>query len=385
MLGRQKKGKPLIGLDFGSNGVRALQMARDGDRWVAVDAGWRALPARTLDDADRSDAQCEAVLSLLKEGSFVGRRVVSSLPTHAVQYNNLRLPSMPPPELQAAVEFEASDRLQLGFEHQIQYYDAGEVRQGDSTRQEVILVAALNEQIAQHMAVLDRCGLDPVAIDAVPGALARALAGSGSPSSVETKPKVENETNPAVQFILDIGHSTSKVLISMQGRVLFFKTIPIGVHSLDEAAADKLNVSIVDAAELRRQRVMAGAESDAAVVGVSRRENIDGALSNVHRPLLSDLAREIGLCLRYYSVTFRGNRPESLIVSGGGCDDSLVSEVISTESQIRVSEGDVYHHLDFSNLQTKLVTDTPKGAWAVSAGLSMRTEIGKGTNAKGAA
>src|SRR5690606_9688168 len=43
-----------------------------------------------------------------------------------------------------------------------------------------------------------------------------------------------------------------------------------------------------------------------------------------------ELGREIALCLRYYTVTFRGHRPSSVRVVGGeACDTPLIQQLAS--------------------------------------------------------
>lgn len=356
------KGRPPIGLDLGTRTVRAIQLERRGGGWAAAAAAKRVLPAGLPATGDeRRRAEADAVRDMLAAARFSTRKVVSCLPVDLVQYKNLRLPPMPPDELRAAVEWEAADRLSIGQNYRLQFYDAGEVRQGDQTRQEIILLAAPTEAVTAHTQMLTSCGLDPVAIDAAPSAMARYAAAVGDAGS-------------DVHLVIDVGHSASQVLVSRGTRVLFFKTINVGMRQVDEAIARHLGIDLADATEIRRQRQTRDrAEEGHDAIGSHRRDSADQAVAEGVRGPLTDLAREVGLCVRYYSVTFRGQRPESTLVVGGGAGDALVTEALVRDAGVSQSLSDSAGAVDFSRLEPSLLTDGAS-SWIVAAGLSMRSE-----------
>src|SRR5687768_4694335 len=113
-----------------------LQLERSGDGYAVVAAESRALPAEVpAESAPRVDMFVGLIRDMLDTGGFSGRKVVSCLPAKALHYKNLRVPRMPADELKAAVEWEAADRLKLPVDAMhIQFFDAGEVRQGEELR-----------------------------------------------------------------------------------------------------------------------------------------------------------------------------------------------------------------------------------------------------------
>ncbi len=374
-----EKSRCPIGLEVGGKMVRALQLARRGDGYRVMSAGCSVLPGELpASGKDRDDAVEAAVRQVLGQGEFFGKQVVSCLPAHQIQYKNLRLPRMPHEELSAAVEWEATDRLQLGADQAVvQFFNAGEVRQGDELRQEVILMAAPLALIEDHARMLLRCGLHPTAIDAVPSALSRALSNP-----------VDAGADAAAQFILDVGHSTSKVLAARQGKVLFFKLIELGGGKFDQTVAARLGVSVAEAGELRRRLMRQGAEGegDQPMFGSSRRESIDRAVQEALRPLYSELATEVGLCLRYYSVTFRGRRPECLHMAGGESCEATLMKVLEEELKVSVQAACPLQDADLAQLSLLSGDKSPHhAAWAVCAGLSMRKPSSSAVPVRGAA
>lgn len=354
-----------IGLDVGARVVRMLQLDRRGEGWAVRAAMARPLPELRDDDgAGRAAALTEAVREMLRNGGFAGRRVVSCLPVAAVQAKNLRVPRMPAEELRAAVEWEAADRLSLSPETmQVEFLDAGEVRQGEELRQEIIVMAAPRQAIQEHLDALLACGLEPVAIDVAPAALARCLAGGDADS-----------TEAPARVTLDVGYSSSKLVITRQGRVAFFKMIDIGGKQLDQAVAQQLGLAPPEAAELRRSL-----QSSAATTGggseqasVAQREEAARAVQEALREPVSELAKELGLCLRYFTVTFRQRRPDALLLAGGEAYEAHLAPVLAEGAGIEVQPARPLEGMDLTRVPELADNGRPLSEWAVAAGLSIR-------------
>lgn len=369
-----------IGIDFGGHSVKMLQLERlavkkaddpSSPRWAVSAAAIRALPVDLpAKGRARNEAVARAVAEMLENGSFHGRRCVTCLPADVIQYKNLRVPQMPMADLKNAVEWEAQDRLKLDKTQAIlQFYAAGEVRQGEELREEVILMAAPRTLVDEHVQILSDCGLDPVAIDAVPSALARVI------STTATQPSANNASGDQgpMEVILDVGFFTSKVIILRNGRVMFLKLIDIGGKKLDEMVAQHLNLPLCDASELRR-RVQGTDEGDSELFGSTRRETVERAVFEALRATVADLSREVGLCLRYYSVTFRGQRPDKAWLVGGEVHETQLAQMLAEGAGIAIEPAQPMRQIDVRDFGSTMARSGRYGAWAVAAGLSMRPE-----------
>src|SRR5205814_7718440 len=98
-------------------------------------------------------------------------------------------------------------------------------------------------------------------------------------------------------------------------------------HQITEAVSRKLGISLLEAAALRR-RLMEQQSSAAAGAGAAtntsasaKRDPVAQAVFDATRGTMEELGREIALCLRYYSVTFRGQRPTRVKLIGGEASD----------------------------------------------------------------
>lgn len=370
IAGWWNKNRTPIGLDIGSSQMRLIQLERHGAGWSVAAAASCTLPADLPEKGEaRSSALCALAKPLIAANPFRGKRVVSSLPASSIICKNLRVPRMPRDELNAAVEWEASDRLHLSLDTlQLQFLDAGEVRQGEDLRHEIILLAVPTAAVTEHVAMLQACDLLPVAIDATPGALGRCL----------TQGVTEVADGPA-RVLLDVGHSSSKIVMVRDGRIVFFKIIDIGGKHFDQIVSQQLNLSLADAMDLRRNSSnepmdSREAQDNDALFGSTKRESVSRAVYESLRTAAGELAKEVGLCLRYYSVTFRGRRPEELVLVGGESSDPHLARILADGTGIEVRGCPVLSKIDCSKYPD--LTDNGKdlGAWAVAAGLAMRTD-----------
>jgi len=368
--GSLHRGRCPIGLDLGAHSIKMIQLerrdGRDGWPWSVVAAASRSLPQELPEDSQaRTELLGQLICEMLADGGFTHRQVVSALPARSVQYKNLRLPPMPPDELQAAVEWEAADRMYFDRgKVQLQYFDAGPVRQGEETRQEIILMAASIADIESHLELLTRGGLDPEAVEVAPSALARSMGMDWTSEAAMPLMGEDGGERSTARLIIDIGHSACQVLVTRQGRVAFFKLIDIGADQIDQAVADQLNMSVT---ALRQQRANAQPESTSAEAEGQQ------AMTQAYAAAIQELSREVQLCLRYYSVTFRGRRPDHAMLVGGASHDSLLAKLLGDQMSIRVAPTSPFTGVDVSSVARLAgVTDAELGPWAVAAGLSMR-------------
>lgn len=369
-----------IGLDLGSHSLRMVQLTRQGNGLAVAASGSYELPEAGCESGPaRRASQVEGIRALLETEPFRGRSVVSVLPVDQVAFKNVRLPKMPDSERHQAAQWEAADRLQMPAEAtEVRHVLAGEVRQGEELRDEVILMAVAEPVLRDHLALLNEAGLQCDAIEVAPVALARCFGRSMR--------RQDDATTAAV--VVDVGYQCSKVLITRGGQIVFFKLIDIGGRQLDLAVSEHLDLSPEDAAQLRRR--MARSESDdqadnEALFGSSRRENVERAVLDAIRPVLGDLAREVGLCLRYFAVTFRGVRPNELTLVGGEALHSYAVGLISEQLELTTHLGQPFNGVDRSAEHLSLDRRGDLPQWATAVGAALRASNSSQVAQRGAA
>jgi type IV pilus assembly protein PilM len=353
-----------IGLDIGYTSVRLLQLGIDGDGLCVVEAAREPMPSDTpaIDVASRCAVAVEIARELIRRNDFAGRQVIACLPRECVHMKNLRLPAMPPNELDGAMAFEARNLFPFDVDQAtVRWLPAGEVRQGGDVRQELIVLAAKNAEVELFVEQLHKAGLVPMSIDFEPCALYR---------TVERFLR-RREDEQEVYVLADVGARRTTVVIGRGHDINFIKSIEIGGQHLREAVARKLDIGTDEAAALRRRLADAGAASDPTDTGAQSPDSVRQAVYDSTRDLAEELARELALCLRYHSVTFRGQRPAKVRLTGGEATDPQLQKVLAAALPIPVEVGRNIQNVDLTRLRPAM-RQGALSVWAVAMGLSLK-------------
>jgi len=349
-----------IGLDVGTTAVRVVQLGGSERDLRVVDAARFVIPLEVKDDAtQRRKLVMENIRRLVKERRFRGRDAVMALSAREMAIRNIRMPRMPEEELVTAVNWEAQNKFPFDTATAvIQHLMAGQVRHGDQVLDEIILFAAPRVEVDEKIQLACETGLHLVSLDAEPCAVFRGF-------ERFLRRRDDEET---VRVFADIGADTT-VVITRGRDIVFVKTIPIGGAVFNRAVADSLELAPAEAEALRRRigrRLAQGADQGPEADRAAR------AVADAIRPHLEDLADEVGLCLRYYGVTFRGPRPGSILFTGGEAHDPSIPAMLGERLGMGIEIGDPFRAVRTDHLDPVLDRRAVRAEWATAFGLSLK-------------
>ncbi|HOW72256.1 MAG TPA: pilus assembly protein PilM [Phycisphaerae bacterium] len=357
-----------IGLDLGTRVVRMLQLTRHKGQVSIVACAQREIPPDTASDEELELHQVQAVEEMLRFGGFRGKSVITAVPWDDLHVRTVRLPSMPDESIQNAVRFEAADRF--GLDHnqtEVRFLVAGDVRQGTELRQEIILLAARRPAVEAHLRKLTRMGLRPAAVDAGPCALFRGF---------ERLLRRDEDAGQTSAFV-EIGYRASRVVIARGPELTLIKSIPVGGRRFDELVAEKLELGLAEAAQLRiRLQDLYIAELTGQAGRIPPDEQISHemrhTLLDALRPALDHLAKEVSLCLRYCSITFRGPRSDSVTVLGGeACNPDMI-QLLSDQANVPFHIGKPMRNVTIERGCDGADRRTGQPEWAMALGLALK-------------
>jgi len=336
-----------IGVDIGSRSVKLLQFdaaqeeIRDAARWD--------LPREPTANPDRQNERLVEAIRRAREGhNFAGRDAVLCLGADNLFVQNIRVAQASGDELSKIVHFEAAGRLPFSSEEaEIQYIEADDVKQGDTVRREVILLACHRPSLNRLLSVAEQAGLRPVAVDTEPTSLLRCYS---------RQFRRDDDLQRRVMFV-NIGESSTVAVIARGADTMFVKYIDLGGRHFDEAVSRNLKMTLGDASALRRHNGDRRADQRDPEIAQSIREAV--------RSVLEKLSHELSLCLRYYSVTFRG-QPLAQIVLGGGETTETLSQWLGTRLDVPCEVGDPLRAFKKGRVAGRL------GQWDVAAGLALK-------------
>lgn len=203
-----RRNKDLLGIDLGTGQIKAVAMK---GKWLLVRGVSQVPPAGLSNENEIAAALAEAV----QETGWRGRRAVSAIDGERVIVRYLRLPRMSEKELRSGLRYEAERYLPLGTQDMVLDCAILDPEPASLTGQMLVLLAAAPRELTlTYHRIFREAGLELVALDIVPAALCRALAA---------------ETEGREAIVLDLGASSSQVVLMRGGRLLYSRRINTSV------------------------------------------------------------------------------------------------------------------------------------------------------------
>ena len=358
-----------IGLDIGHGWIKMIQLVRN-DR-ISVVSAEKSRAERELTDPSQSrEHTISSIKEMLGRGSFEGREVVSALAYDKLNVTSLRLPQMTDGQTEKAVRNEAKERFGLdSVDDVITYLPVGQVKHEEDVKNELVVFAANGDVVREHIEILEQAGLTPVGLDPIPCALFR---------SFDRAFRREEDWQETLVFV-DVGRCGATVVFGRGGEIAFIKEIPIGTQRFDAEISDKLGVTPAEAqllrsglgAERKAAKTKPGTGGGTAVqtqLDASTRQVIVDAVGAVSQ----ELAREISLCFRYYTVTFRGKRVKRTIFAGGGAYENILLNVMRRQLTVEVQIAEPFRDFDLTKFNFENDKRGNLCEWAVAVGLALK-------------
>jgi type IV pilus assembly protein PilM len=192
-------------------------------------------------------------------------------------------------------------------------------------------------------------------------------------------------------IIMDVGYQSTTIVFGRGDQIRFIKQIPLGTVHFDQALAAKLKIDPREAAQLR-QRLNARSQrpspqkepagdtekmpTDPMDSGISEMTqpapSVHRMIFYVIRNVAQTLAREVSLCMRYYSVTFRGHPIDRLMLCGGGAYEKIFRDVLTTQTGLDVQLAEPLCSVDGSGVPYAPLPFNQGCEWAVALGLGLK-------------
>lgn len=224
-----------IGLDVGTTTVRlaAVRGARDGASLVHFSSEPMHADEGMSDTID--PAALTSTLKALLSGSRLPKaRVSVGLSNQRMVAREVELPWVPAKELRAALPMLAADLLPMPVEESVlDFLPAEESIDKEGARQlKGMLIAANEEIVTAAVEAVERSGLPVERVDFGPLAALQSVC---------------DPANPGPEAVLDIGATSSSLVVHQGSRPTFVRIMARGGASMSEALADAFHIDLAAA------------------------------------------------------------------------------------------------------------------------------------------
>ncbi len=312
-----------IGLDIGSNAVRAAEISRGRKGTTLERYAQVGLPHGSVVDGEIIDpgAVVVALRRLWSEGGFSSRNLVLAVSGQRVIVRRAEVPAMSESDFRSALRFQAMDLIPIPVDDAL--LDFVVIPPDDPSRRgdqmQILLAAAHRGAVDAHLTVLRDASLHAVAIDPAPMAAVRAL-------------DLSSVADTATVALVDIGADITLVAVRAAGRLRYSRILNSGGSDLTARLAERLTLEQAEAESIKRH----------------------GSSTGTALTLLPDevdpLVAEIETSLAFFAGQMGANAPERVLLTGGGSRSPELVAELARRLPVPVEVLDVFTGLDHPDL-----------------------------------
>ena len=352
---------PPIGVDFAAERLNMLQMqpARAGERYhdvrAAVSLAYPVARAELLADPTRLR---RFVRMALVAAPFSGRRVYAALAPSDVRILPMTV-QLSPGQVEAQAVARAA-RDQLGMAAADAVVDYYQIRSADSDQSErqVLVAVAQQQQVVEYLDRLRGAGMDPVALDIGPAAIARLMI-----------TMQREDLNQAI-LLINFGVSKSFLTVIWGRRLMLDREIDFGAQQLTDKLGATLGLSPAVALDLIRAYGFGAGLAERVLAEPTGQPDVASTIREILHPEFAVLSEELARTQVYIASRTRGSTLSRVYLNGSLARYPNIQHRIGELVPIPVS---ILNPLDGFASAPVLGAEVQQGI-ALAAGLALRGE-----------
>ena len=261
----RKKIKNLVGLDIGNHYIKITELTEKQGKYYLSAFGIEHL------SEDSPRGKLAAIKKVVQESGISTKKVNISICGPSVIVRYILLPHMTKQQLESAIRYEAEKYIPFNIEEVMLNAPILEEKKEES-KVRVLIVAAKKSFVEDYVKLVEGSGLEPQLIDVDSFALINSFLLS-----------YPNKESQGIVALLHIGASFTSINILKNKVSHFMRDITIGGRDLTKLIAEKLNMDLADAENIKCNPG-------------DREEEIFSIIT----PALNNLLGEISLSFSYY-------------------------------------------------------------------------------------
>ena len=321
-------GKNIVGIDIGSRFVRAVEVADvDKAKPTIVRFSEVALPEGSASRGEVIESQTVAgtLKQLWSAGGFKSKRVVLGMGNQRVLARDMTVPKASRQRIREMLPFQVQDMLPVPVaDALLDFYPYAEGLGENGPVVHGLLIAAVKDAVLGNVQASKLAGLTTLGVDLIPFSNTRLLV---------TRPRIAGTV-----ALVEIGHSTTSVIMIADGVPQFVRIIPSGGDDVTQAVAAKLEVSAQVAEGIKFGRGLA------TTVTTPDEQAASSAIFESVNELLGSLRNTI----QYYVNTRPTETVAGIMIAGGGASLPGLPEALSEVTRLPVALADPFATVGFA-------------------------------------
>lgn len=334
-------------LDIGTNSMRIVQLSG------AEQHGWTLqkfayVPIDVKLKADSSDLGKkrlgEAIMGAVNQAGIKTKNVALGLPAGKTFTSVVETETLPEKELKKTFKYEIDKYVPMSLNDAKADYIILDPSPNDPAKTEVLVSSVAKDYAEDTMEIIEKTGLNIIAMEPEPLAMARAL---NVPGAIDAT------------MIVDFGADSADIVISYKGKPRLVRSIPGGFNVLVKAVASSLDVREDQA----RQFILK--------FGLDQNQ-VEGQVFRILSTHLENFAAELAKSVRFFQTKYINGKVGGIVLSGYASNVPLLASFIEAKTNISTINGNPWQFVHTTSEQQKILMNVAN-EFAVAIGLSERS------------
>ncbi|MFZ3031741.1 MAG: type IV pilus assembly protein PilM [Candidatus Moraniibacteriota bacterium] len=317
-------GKPyFLGIDFGTSLIKAVELTLENGQPKLLkygQVGLARLEKGTLTgDNSYEDEMVLYLRALLEQFHPKSTGVYAAMPAFTGLISTMELPEMDEDELKEAVQFEAHKYIPSSLEDVALSWEVVGVRRpetgGGSAKMEILLVAALNKEVARYRKYIRDVHLETNFLELETFSLVRSIIGQ----------------DPGVFLLIDIGSRATNLVLVDDGLVKVSRNLDVGGRDITRTLTESLHITPPRAEALKK----------------SGKDFLNQPESPLVFPALETISNEAKRMLLSYQNKYPERQCQGIILSGGTAQFTGLTAYYARIFDLPVRVGDPWHAIGY--------------------------------------
>lgn len=334
-------------LDIGTNSMRIVQLAGSAQHgWTLVNYAYVPVnPQLVQDSSDLGRKRLgEAIVNAATQAGIKTKNIALGLAAGKTFTSVVETETLPEKELQKSFRYEMDKYVPMPLSEAKADFVILGPGLNDPTKTEVLLSSASKEYVESMMEMVEKAGLNVIAMEPEPLAMARAL---NTPGAIDAN------------MIVDFGEESTDLVIMYKDKPRLVRTIPGGMSLFANAIAASLGMDVKQARKYMLESGFAAGQYG---------EQIMGALGSQLDAYASELVKSI----KFFQTKYLGAKVGGIVLSDYASIIPAFPEYIETKTGVSVMKGNPWQFVRMSSEQQKALAGV-SCEFAVAIGLSERS------------
>ena len=334
-------------LDIGTNSMRIVQLSGDSQHgWTLQKFAYVPIDQKlTADSSDLGKKRLgEAILGAVAQSGIRTKNIALGLPATKTFTSIVETETLPEKELRKSFKYELDKYVPMAMSDAKADYIILGPSPNDPAKTEILVSSTAKDYAESTMETIEKTGLNIVAMEPEPLAMARAL---NNPGSIDAT------------MAVDFGENSTDLVITFKNQPRLVRSIPGGFGVLVKAISGGLGVRDDQA----RQFILK--------FGLDQNQ-VEGQVFKILNTHLDNFASELTKSVRFFQTKYLGGKVGGIVLSGYASMIPLFASFIEAKTNIATMNGNPWQFVRTNPEQQQMLMNVAS-EFAVAIGLSERS------------